>query len=526
MSVPRPGWIRRNVETYVGNAVAVRDYRAQLRGFRAPILWGVYLAVMILLAVLNYTNIETGREISVTRAQGQLQGFYYTMMGFLGTTVVLVAPGLTATAVVSERIRRSLDLVFSSPVEPKYFLVGKIVASYRYSWMLLVLSLPITATCVVLGGATWQDVIVGYILLSLIGLILTSVSLLISATAAKVVSAVIQSYAIAVLYFIGTAVFASTGAMAFVPGGGSREAPFTVCLNPAAVAFVPGTYTVIAGTNVPNWIIVLVLALAFTKLCVLSAAATLSPLDSGETRSLRLHGLLYMAILAMFGSMVGQGLSGFAGMIGATPAAASSVGDAVSLALGWCALFLSLFVAHLACYGPDQGRRYQDDGWFSWRGVWRGSPSGALPYLAMLWGALVLAFWAWMAVLALPLPDAGFAAYAAWSLGLLLAYWGLARLASRLAVTVGSARLMWSAAVVLLTFLPPVVISTMTYDPPSAVGHSMWKLYPLWPLLAGPQPDTWIAAIELAVFGIVFAVAACWIPRRGSRVPPRVANHG
>jgi len=43
-------------------------------------------------------------------------------------------------------------LVFSAPVAPRYYLVGKTIAVYRYIWMLLILSLPVTAACVVLGG--------------------------------------------------------------------------------------------------------------------------------------------------------------------------------------------------------------------------------------------------------------------------------------------------------------------------------------------------------------------------------------
>lgn len=526
MSTPRPAWLRRNLETYVGNAVAVRDYRAQLRGFRAPILWGVYMAVMVLLAVLNYSNIATGREVSVTQAQSELQGFYFTMMAFLGVTVILVAPGLTATAVVSERMRRSLDLVFSSPVEPKYYLVGKIVSSYRYSWMLLVLSLPITATCVVLGGATWQDVVIAYILLSLIGLILTAVSLLISATATKVVSAVIQSYAVAILYFIGSAVFAGAGAMSFRTGG-SFEAPFTVCLNPTSVTFVPGSYTVIGGHNVPNWILVLLLALAFTKLCVLTAATSLCPVDGGEVRSLRFHSILYMAIVALIGVLVGQGLGSFAGIFaGGGPVSSTALGDSIAIAFAWSAFLVGLFASNVSCYGTDLGRRFLNDGWCSWKGIWRGTPSGGLPFLALLWAALVLFFWAWTAALGLPAPDEGFAAVAVWALGLFVGLWGLARFTSRFGVTVSTSRLLWGVAVVLVTAVPPVVLSVMTFRLPTDKGLTLWKLYPLFPLLSTPESSTWVAAGVLAALGTVLAILGDVLRRKTPRVPPIVTRHG
>src|ERR1044072_9677517 len=113
--------------------------------------------------------------MSMTDAQHPLKGFYNKIIYLLSTVMWLVAPALTATAIVSERQRKSLDLVFSAPVSPKYYLVGKMLSSYRYVWMLLVLSLPVTAACVVLGGAVWSEGLAAYGLLSLPGVIYTAI---------------------------------------------------------------------------------------------------------------------------------------------------------------------------------------------------------------------------------------------------------------------------------------------------------------------------------------------------------------
>jgi hypothetical protein len=148
----------------MGNASSMRDFRVQLRGSRSVLLFGAYLLSLITIALLVYSSaIRNGTSVSIVEAQSSLQSFYATVIGLLGGMICLVTPALCATSILTERQRKSLDLVFSAPVSPKYYLVGKMLSSYRYIWMLLVLSLPVTAACVVLGGATWRDVLLGYL---------------------------------------------------------------------------------------------------------------------------------------------------------------------------------------------------------------------------------------------------------------------------------------------------------------------------------------------------------------------------
>ncbi|MEA2552748.1 MAG: hypothetical protein QOJ65_924, partial [Fimbriimonadaceae bacterium] len=152
-------WARENFAVYADNATSRRDFRAQLRGNRSFILWMIYLAMLIGLGMLNYSQSVDRGQVSVVQAQAWLQNFYEMIMVLLAAMITLVAPALAATAIVIEKERRSLDLLFSAPVKPKVLLVGKMLSAYRYTWMLLVLSLPVTAVCVVLGGATWSEVL-------------------------------------------------------------------------------------------------------------------------------------------------------------------------------------------------------------------------------------------------------------------------------------------------------------------------------------------------------------------------------
>ncbi len=206
-------WIRSSLSCYFGNAATVRDFRVQLRGNRAILLWGFYLLVLIGFTMIVYSGSAAGAQSSIVDAQRKLREFYQSVMILLAVMINLIAPALTAGSIVMERQRRSLDLVFSAPVTPKYYLVGKMVSSYRYIWMLLILSLPITSACVVLGGATWSDVIAAYLILSSNALIYTAIALLLSTLSRQPVAAVVWSYVASIGYSFITAGIAGSAAV-------------------------------------------------------------------------------------------------------------------------------------------------------------------------------------------------------------------------------------------------------------------------------------------------------------------------
>ncbi len=289
-------WLTDSREVYFGNATAVRDFRVQLRGNRSVMLFGVYLLLLIGVAMYTYSNAVNQYGSTIVEAQSSLHGFYQVTMLLLAGTVVLVAPGLTATTIVMERQRQSIDLVFSAPVSPKYYLVGKMISSFRYTWMLLVLALPVTAASVVLGGASWTEVLEAYILLSIHGLALTAFALLISTFSAKPVAAIVWSYITAIVFNFCAGSAATASLFRFM-GRPTDEAPFWVSFSPFAVVQSARTYTSIAGHHIPNWILALVVTLLIVKICLLGAGSILNQSGGMEVVGLRLHGLIYALLV-------------------------------------------------------------------------------------------------------------------------------------------------------------------------------------------------------------------------------------
>ena len=510
-------WMVANRDVYIGNATAMRDFRVQLRGNRSVLLFGLYLFVLIGVALIVYSSTSgmSGMSgVTIVDAQSHLKQFYETTMGLLGLTVCIVAPGLTATSIVAERQRQSIDLVFSAPVTPKYYLVGKMISSFRYTWMLLVLSLPVTAASVVLGGASWADVLVAYILLSLQGLILTAFALLMSAVSPKPVGAIIWSYAASLLYNIG-AYAASSTALATLRygrgGGAGSEAPCFVALSPWTVGEAARTYMTLGGHQVPNWLIMAVVSLLIVKICLLGAGALLSPSGGKEVVGLRIHALLYTATLSgIAGWMAWEYLCHIAPTSFSSSGIGSVTGSAIcGIMVSWVAMPIFLFMPFVGCFGFDRERRYMPNGVFSIRHLLDGTPAGGFPFLLSmllcLFGGFAFGGWYHMRIGV----SFDFWIFAIYSFTLWFFFWSLARLVSSLVNNLKTSRVLVFSGFMFLVVMPyPFLLAVAGIDL-DINKMSLWDLYILEPITgrrAEPIPKAILFSAIL--FGLDVVITA------------------
>lgn len=503
MAIAPGRWLRQNLSVYFGNATAVRDYRVQLRGNKAVVLWGVYLLVMIGFGVFVYGSTASADRISVIEAQRNLRQFYDTIINLLGGIICLIAPALTATAVVSERQRRSLDLVFSAPVTPKYYLVGKMISSYRYVWMLLVLALPITSACVVLGGATWMDVLCTFILLSLLGLLYCAISILFSTIAPKPVSAIVWSYLACACYTLVISSLASYGTFAMMGSSGpTHELPFIVALSPFNVTRVSSSYSIISGVTVANWIIVAVYTLAICKLFLLAAASALSPLGAMDTKMLRLHGVVY-AFLIVFA------LSGLfpAAPAGSSSAASTSMALAACVLLGWFTMPLVVLMPFLACFGNDSDRKFMSAGVFEPRKMFVGTPDGSLPYVLLLLGSAALGLILGLASHGIDVTNGTFVSTILWMIALWVFAWSLGRFTSGMNLGLRGARTAHFCLMLAIWFIPIPFLMIIEQNGPRGDKATLWDFYILRPIW-GP-PDATRAGVSALVLIITAFLIAC-----------------
>jgi ABC-type transport system involved in multi-copper enzyme maturation permease subunit len=511
-------WLGATKSTYFGNATAVRDFRTQLRGTKAFWLWGAYLGFLILICGFAYNQFADQGAQSISVLQSRLTEFYHVVMGILSGMIVLVGPGLTASAITMERQRRSLDLVFSAPVRPKYILVGKMIAGMRYLLMLLVLALPVVSVCVVMGGATWGDVIGAFMNLLNAGLIMLAIGLLMSSLVGSNIGAILGAYTIIGMYCALTAIFTvetfshTGGPPGF--GSGNLAAPWYGNLLPFTASLTAPTFTVIRDVEVPNWVFGSIYSLLVCKVLLAGAGSALSPFNSTETKVMRLHGLIAMAaIIFLLGAPV----------VARVALEQPNPGTAVSIAVGVAAASTFFLWPNIMCYGNDVERKFWHDGIFKPSRMLTASPAGALPYLMTLVIISALAMLVGVVFFSKIIAGSGgsrpggltydevfkpIGVGFVWALGFVTFWWGVARYTSASAGSLRGARLGLISVLVVLLALPTPVFSVIEATKWSASPGTdpIWRGYMLFPLFGSEgAPMQGVYGLVCGVLGVILA---------------------
>ena len=503
-------WLSETWDTYFANATARRDFRTQLRGAKPILLWSAYLILLIFVGMTMYAGLESGGEQSIATLQSSLKGFYQTIVMLLSGTIIVIAPALTAATIASERQRRSLDLVLSTPMQIKHYLVGKLIGSYRYTWMLLLLSLPLVSMCVILGGATWLDVITTFFKLSLFGLLFTAIGLLISVLAPKPVSAVVYTYAT-----VGGYIFL-TWAISDAFGPWSGPTSFLTTLNPFYIAFDYDPYYGMMPAPENTCLFLTIFVLVACKFLLLGTASAMSRYGSAETKSFRVHSLVLACLIGFLVSYYATSPS--AAVTSMTPPPTSTVtpylyGDEIGTLICYFAVLIHWITPFIACSSATAERRNQPDGFFSFRKILMATPASALPFMLSL--VLLFALGVVGGLLATgsvfeltPLLDATM-----WSAGFLTFIWSLCRLASSMNKDLTNTRGTAMFLIVCALLIPVPILMALSQDTPN-----IWLIYPLNAVF----DNTWgrqLAGFVMFVAGLAIAYVASW-NRKAQRIRP------
>lgn len=290
----------------------------------------------------------------------------YSLLGL----VMLIAPALTAGAVVTERARRSIDLLQCTLMPASYFLIGKLIGAYRYLWVLLLLTIPFTASTVVFGGATAWDIFAFYWYVSCIGLLFAAAGLLASAIAETLVKSVVLAYvtSFGLAGIISIFVGVSLGPM-LTRLSGPQDVWQVVAL------LLTGQYASIDSASVAlqaqGLALFTGLILVFVALFVAGSASAYVGRAGRETAAVRIvSGLLIGLLFYLTATGAGAGS-------GASPI---------------LPFILSIILLpKIACFGSHDQLRFHRDGIVNFRQALVGRPSGALPYILIVFGVALTA---------------------------------------------------------------------------------------------------------------------------------------
>ncbi|MDQ2686310.1 MAG: ABC transporter permease subunit [Armatimonadota bacterium] len=449
------------------NPVVTRDLRVRMRGSKSYWHQGFYLGLLGVLALAGYgTAVGWGGEgdpngMSAVDVQQHLQSFYYFIFFTLAALITLIAPALTAVSITTERQRLSLDLLVTTPLTASELLIGKMLSSTAFLALLLALSLPASALCVILGGATLGDVIRVYLLLAVDGLVLAALGLLVSCATRASLPALVWTY-LTVAGFLALTAFAYFATLASTYGrsAGTTASPAASvgALNPFVAVYIGGQSFDVGNVHVPLWVGAGVVAVLLIRLLVTAATYRLGSYGGSPIGSLRRQ-LLLLSGVGVFGLAYGifQGALLSSGVSGSQRGIALEGGLLFVFALAGL-LLPSLFTP--ATPSEDDPPGVAVEGWYAPLRAFRPEHAGALPFfhlwlvtivlaaMAGLWavGALTMELWQPALLTAFYLSGVGFL------------FWALCRRASSWLRGVTAGRALGFVLFAVLAWLPLAIL--------------------------------------------------------------------
>lgn len=140
------------------NPVWKRELRARWRSWRGFVL--VFLYALVLSSVFAWAydqSFVTGyQDFADPRQRMSLMGHnLFVLLAWLQLVLWMVlAPILTATAITAERERGLLEGLHLSRLRTREIVLGKLLSALSLAALLLLVTLPITATCFLMGGVS------------------------------------------------------------------------------------------------------------------------------------------------------------------------------------------------------------------------------------------------------------------------------------------------------------------------------------------------------------------------------------
>jgi ABC-type transport system involved in multi-copper enzyme maturation permease subunit len=191
------------------NPVVLKELRGRMRGARAFVVITVYLALMSGFTTLLYVINASVRDFYGQTSSGVIGRTLFTgIVGIELFLVTFIAPAFTAGAISGERERQTYDLLRTTLLPARSFVLGKMVSALAYIVLLLIAAIPLQSIAFLFGGVTEQEVILAFIILAVTSITLGAVGLYFSARTPRTLTANVMTYGTALVITIGVPLIA------------------------------------------------------------------------------------------------------------------------------------------------------------------------------------------------------------------------------------------------------------------------------------------------------------------------------
>lgn len=183
-----------------------KELRVTSRRKRSYFLRFFYLAFLLLFLIFvwSVSGISSGGGAAYRQQRQAELGevFFATFAIFCVGAMGLIGPVLTATAVSSERLHRTLPVLLMTPINSWQIIGGKLFSRMLVALTLIGLSLPVLALTRLLGGVEIEQVIGVISLATVTALTGASIGLLFSTIMRRGYAVILLSYALMIFLYM------------------------------------------------------------------------------------------------------------------------------------------------------------------------------------------------------------------------------------------------------------------------------------------------------------------------------------
>ncbi len=179
------------------NPIWLLELRTTLRSgrFFAAFAFSLFLCV----AAIIFALLILASEYRITPDQIG-KGIFSTFFFLEFFVLCVFFPAFTCTGIISEKERKTFDLLITSDLRPSRIVSGKFLAAYTYGFLFIIASMPLVMVAFLFGGISVLIVVVSYGILLVLGMLFILYSLWSSTYYKSTIRAIIGSYSMVLTY--------------------------------------------------------------------------------------------------------------------------------------------------------------------------------------------------------------------------------------------------------------------------------------------------------------------------------------
>ncbi len=195
---------------FLQNPVTVKELRGRMRGRRGFVVLTTYLLLMsgfITLVYLIYSAAANNPSGPNSRQAGKV--VFTAVLAVETFLVVFLGPAFTMAAISGEKERQTYDLLRTTLLSARSFVLGKLLSSLSYVFLLIIVAIPIQSIALLLGGISILEVLLAQFLVFLSAVSFAMVGLFFSSLMRTTLAASVSTFSIAMILVAGAPVIAA-----------------------------------------------------------------------------------------------------------------------------------------------------------------------------------------------------------------------------------------------------------------------------------------------------------------------------